>query len=110
MEPVNNKFVLVRTELIECEFDRKEFDSLFLEVHENPDTTDEEKDMLWKESSRVWEKLLNKRPLIYHEDRPILRNAETLWGQDWFEAISEDILKAMAKTYKEFGRLWPLVS
>ena len=109
MEPVNNKkikFVLVRTEYIECEFDREEFDSLFLEIYEDPDTLDEEKRTLQKEANRVWEKLLNrKRPLVYHAETPGLGRAESLWGHNWFEMISEPILRAMGKTYKEFGNI-----
>jgi len=109
MEPVNNKkvkFVLVRTEYIEWEFDREEYDSLFLEIYEDPHTPDEEKRTLQKEADRVWEKLLNrKRPLVFHEETPIIRQPERLWGHDWFESISEPILRAMSKTYKEFGNI-----
>ena len=109
MEPVNNKkikFVLVQTEYIECAFDREEFDSLFLEIYEDPDTPDEDKRTLQKEADRVWEKLLNrKRPLVYREDTPSIKDAGRLWGQNWFETISEPILRAMGKTYKEFGNI-----
>jgi len=109
MEPVNNKkvkFSLVRTELIECELDREEFDSFFLDIFEDPDTTDEDKNKLKKETDRVWEKMMNrKKPLIFHHHTPHFITAQDLWGYTWCEDISGYFTEGLAKTYKEIGRI-----
>lgn len=100
-------FVIERTEFIDCNFDREDFDSFFQGAYDDPDTTPADKAKLKVRAALVWQQLIKRKSAIsFKDERPMLRQVEQHYGIEWLAEYPGDVLKkTLLKTYKGLGEI-----